>query len=348
MSDQPASRVATLNLGVFAMVMASGIIAVASSQQGIDLLADVLYVVAAVMYVVLVIMLLARIIRFPRAFAADVTSHERGFAFLTTVAATNVLAAASAVLHGWWGLAWALWWFALALWPLFLYTTLTAVVIGKDKPGLERGINGTWFLLTVSTESIAVVAGLLLTRHDSDLLAFLAMSAFTLGLVLYLVVMTVEFLRWTFRRLDPEEIDPPAWIAAGAMAITVLAGSNLLLAQAAAPRIARVAPAIEVLVVLAWATATFWFPLMVAMGVWRHVIRRVPLRYHPSYWALIFPLGMYGVATSRMNEATDLAGLDWLPPVVLGISLAAWALTFAGLVGTASRAWWRRGRFVDP
>ena len=55
---------------------------------------------------------------------------------------------------------------------------------------------------------------------------------------------------------------------------------------------------------LAWATATFWFPLMVAIGVWRHIVRRLPLRYHPSYWALVFPLDMYGAAT-------DTTGGPW-------------------------------------
>src|SRR5262249_36641450 len=194
MADQPGSPVAALPPGIFAMVMASGIIAVASSQQGISWLADTLYLVAAVMYVVLILMLLWRIVRFPRPFWADVTSHAQGFAFLTTVAATNVLAAASALLSGWWGLAWGLWWFALALWPVFLYVALIALVVGEDKPGLEHGINGSWFMLTISAESIAVVAGLLIPRHDTDLLAFGAMAALTLGLVLYLVVMTVEFL----------------------------------------------------------------------------------------------------------------------------------------------------------
>jgi hypothetical protein len=54
---------------------------------------------------------------------------------------------------------------------------------------------------------------------------------------------------------------------------------------------------------------------LLAIGVWRHVIRRVPLRYHPYYWALVFPLGMYGVATSRMIDATYVTALDWLPPL---------------------------------
>jgi hypothetical protein len=92
------------------------------------------------------------------------------------------------------------------------------------------------------------------------------------------------------------------------------------------------------MVVLAWATATFWFPVMIAIGIWRHIISRVPLRYHPSYWALVFPLGMYGVASARMIDATGLTALDWLPPLVLAIALTAWALAFAGLATTALRS----------
>lgn len=327
------SPIATLFPGYFALVMATGIVAVGSAQQDLDLLADVLYVVAAAAYVVLVVLLTLRIVRCWPLFCADLTNHAKGFAFLTTVAATNVLASASITVHGWWDLAWVLWWTSLALWAAFVYSTLIAVVIRADKPGLQGGINGTWFLLTVSTQSVAVVAGLLLTRTDSDLLAFTATAAFTLGIVLYLIVMTMVFLRWTFQPLEPTEADPPAWIAAGAVAITVLAGSNLLLAADGGPsRLARTAPFLEGLVVTAWATATFWFPLMVAIGVWRHVVRRVPLRYHPSYWAMVFPLGMYGAATFRMRAAIDLEALSWLPGLVLAIALAAWAITFSGLV----------------
>jgi tellurite resistance protein TehA-like permease len=322
--------------------MATGIVAIAASQQDIDVLANVLYVVAVGADVALAALLALRVTRYWPAFAADVTNHAKGFAFLTTVAATNVLAAASAVIHGWWDLAWALWWTSLALWAVFVYTTLIAVVIRSDKPGLESGINGTWFLLTVSTESVAVVAGLLLTQTDSDMLAFTALVAFTLGVVLYLVVMTMVFLRWTFHSLDPREADPPAWIAAGAVAITVLAGSNLLLAADGSERVGRVAPFVEGVVVMAWATATFWFPVMVAIGVWRHLVRRLPLRYHPSYWALIFPLGMYGAATFRMRAATGLDALAWLPKVVLAIAVLTWSVAMFGLALEGVRASRRR------
>ncbi len=326
-----AEKVRTLFPGYFAMVMATGIVAIAAIQQDLRALAEVLYVVAAVSYVVLAGLLLWRIVVVPGLVAADVTSHAKGFAFLTTVAATNVLGAASGLVHGWWGLAWGLWWGSLALWAVCAYATLFAVVLKGPKPGLDHGINGTWFLLTVSTESIAVLGALLLLRHESDTLAFVVLAAFVLGLVLYLIVMTMVFLRWTFSELDPSEADPPAWIAAGAVAITVLAGSNLLLAREASPRLDRVAPFLEGMVVLAWATATFWFPLMVAIGVWRHLINRLPLRYHPSYWALVFPLGMYGAATFRMRAAVELETMAWLPQATLAVALLAWTATFAGL-----------------
>lgn len=328
----PASAIETLFPGYFALVMATGIIAVAAVQQNIYWLGGGLYAVAAIGYVVLTVLLGLRIVLHPGAFVADLVNHTRGFAFLTTVAATNVLASASAVVHGWWTLAWALWWISLGLWTFFLYATLISTVVRGDKPALGAGINGTWFLLTVSTQSIVVVGALVFDRHPSDALAFALIAAFLVGIVLYLIVMTMVFLRWTFHRLEPDEADPPAWIAGGAVAITVLAGSNLLLAAPQSPRLTRLGGFIEGMTVLAWATATFWFPLMIAIGVWRHIARRVPLRYHPSYWSLVFPIGMYSAATFRMRTAVGPDALTALPKIALAAALIAWSATAIGLV----------------
>ncbi len=337
---------ATLFPGYFALVMATGIIAVAAAQQDLSWLSETLYALAAVAYVVLVILSVLRLVRCPRLLVADLTSHAKGFAFLTAVAATNVLAAASVIVHGWWDLAWVLWWVGLGLWVVLLYSTLIAVVIIGPKPGFGAGLNGTWFLLTVSTESIAATGAILLVRHTGDALAFVCLAAFLLGITLYLIVMTMVFLRWTFQELEPTEADPPVWIAAGAVAITVLAGSNLLGSATASARIERLAPFLEGMVILAWATATFWFPLMIAIGVWRHIVRRVPLRYHPSYWAMVFPLGMYSAATFAMQAAIDVDALEWLPRVSLAAALLAWTATAVGLAHAGVTG--LRGRISTP
>ena len=125
------------------------------------------------------------------------------------------------------------------------------------------------------------------------------------------------------------------------MAITVLAGSNLLAPRTSRPGSNALAPFLEGVVTLAWATATFWFPLMVAIGVWRHIVRPRPAALPPAYWALVFPLGMYGAATYRMRGALHLDALGWLPGLVFAIALTAWLLTF---VVRAFRGDGRRGR----
>jgi len=338
----PQSPIATLFPGYFALVMATGIVATAASQQELEILAEILFAVSLGAYVVLAILLAMRLVLYPRRLFGDLTSHAKGFAFLTVVAATNVLGSAAALIHGWWGLAWGLWSAGIVLWLLLVYIALVGVVLRNPKPAAGAAVNGTWFLLTVSTESICVLGAILLRRTDSEMLAFVCLATFTLGLMLYLIVMTMVFQRWTLQPLDPLEVDPPAWIAAGAVAITVLAGSNLLLSQGVSPRIARVAPFVEGAVILSWATATFWLPLMIAFGVWRHLVRRIPIRYHPSFWALVFPIGMYGAATFQLRAGIQLDSLSWMPRVVLGVALAAWAVTFAGLILQGQRAIARR------
>lgn len=335
-ASEPRSGVATLFPGYFAIAMATGIIAVGAHQQGLDTLADVLYGIGCASFVVLCALTVVRFARFRDRLVADLTSHSSGFSFLTIVAALNVLAGGAAVIQQWWTVASVAWVVSVPLWALIVYPPMLAVILGERKPPLGEGMNGTWFLLTVATESIAVVGALLLAHEDrtNHLVEIIVLSAFTVGVVLYLIVMTMLFLRWTFMPLGPDELQPPSWIAAGAVAITVLAGSNLLAARGASPRLERLAPFIEGIVILSWATATFWFPVMIAIGVWRHVIRRVPLRYHPAYWALVFPIGMYGVATYRMVVETDLTVLDALPKLALFAALAAWVAAMGGLIWT--------------
>ena len=76
----PASPIATLFPGYFALVMATGVIAIAARQQEINWLADALFAVTLVAYGVLVGLSAARAARYPRLLVADLTSHARGFA----------------------------------------------------------------------------------------------------------------------------------------------------------------------------------------------------------------------------------------------------------------------------
>jgi tellurite resistance protein TehA-like permease len=77
--------------GYFALVMGTGIVAVAAQLLGHSAVAWPLFAISLLAYPVLWAILLARIAIFPRAILADFVSHERGPTFLTVVAANGVL-----------------------------------------------------------------------------------------------------------------------------------------------------------------------------------------------------------------------------------------------------------------
>ena len=331
-APQPVSPIANLFPGYFALVLATGIIAIGAEQQNLRLLANTLFGIAALAFLVLFIMTLLRLLLYPKLLFSDLTHHSLGFSFLTLVAAINVLGGCAADIQKWWTVAEFCWGFGLLLLVMLIYSSLFGVILRSEKPPMGTGINGTWFLLTVSLESVAVLGGTLLgPTGPNEGIELVTASAFTLGIVLYLVVVTMLFQRWSFSVLDPEDAQPPSWIAAGAAAIMVLAGSTMLGTRELIPRFESLAPFLEGMIMLAWATATFWLPVLVGIGIWRHLIRRVPFSYDPSYWALVFPLGMYGVATYKMISVLDFESLSVVTQAALIVSLVAWVVVFTGM-----------------
>jgi tellurite resistance protein TehA-like permease len=78
--------------------------------------------------------------------------------------------------------------------------------------------------------------------------------------------------------------------------------------------------------------ATWWIPLLIALMIWRYVVRKEVPRYEPALWGMVFPLGMYTTATFQLSRATGLGFLASIPEVFIFIALAAWLMAFAGLL----------------
>jgi tellurite resistance protein TehA-like permease len=329
---------ADLPPGYFALVMATGIIADAASQEGLGRLARVLFWAAAAFYVTLGILFLRRAQRYGQRVLQDLTSLPRAPSCLTAVAGTNVLGAGFVSIAGWRGTGLALWVLGAILWSVLFYTVVAAITIRDPKPDLAAGVSGEWLMLVVATESVAVLGALLVpssSRPDELLFASLAMCL--AGILVYAVVITLVCYRWWFWPMTAVEASPPYWITMGALAITTLACTEVYAGTRLVPRLAPLGPFCRGVAVLAWAGASWWIPLLFVVGLWRHLVRQVPLRYDPQYWSAVFPLGMYGVATHRMAAALDLGFLHWIPSAFLGISLLAWALTLIGMVRSIGR-----------
>jgi tellurite resistance protein TehA-like permease len=321
--------------------MSTGIVSIGADLLGVAGVDVALVALNIVAYVVLVVLTLVRLVRYRAAFMADLTDHGLAFGFLTMVAGTCVLGAQMVIIAGNVALATVLLLGAIALWVLEIYAIFAALTIKPEKPSLAEGINGGWLLAVVATQSIAVLLALLSAHWDQPLRLygnFVALSMWLWGGMLYIWIISLILYRYTFFRFSPADLAPPYWINMGAMAISALAGSLLIDDAPAAPFLASMRPFLEGFTVFYWATGTWWIPMIAVLAVWRYGVRRLPLEYDPLYWGAVFPLGMYAVATYKMAEAMALGFLDFIPHVFFWVGLAAWALTFTGMVRSLARS----------
>jgi tellurite resistance protein TehA-like permease len=327
------SAIATLFPGYFALVMATGIISLAAHFLGLTHLAQVLFWVNITAYVVLWGLTLLRLVCYRAQLINDLTHHTRGVTFLTMVAGTCILGNQFAVLTPCMLVAVGLWITGLALWTVLLYTFFTTVTVREPKPSLETGINGAWLLVVVSTESLCVLGTLVAPALAvTELVLFIALAMYLLGAMLYILFITLILYRWMFISMPAETLIPTYWINMGALAITTLAGSRLLLAADTWSLLYELIPFLKGFTLFFWATGTWWIPLLVIVGIWRHVWERVPLTYDPQYWGLVFPLGMYTIATFMLAQVTGLTFLTVIASGGLYIAFVAWGITFVGML----------------
>ena len=347
-----AAFVASMHPASFALVMATGIVSIASQLLGLRWLAIGLLSANVLFFATLWVLTIIRIVAFPARFIADVSHHGRAVGFFTTVAATCVLGSQAWVIAGAWRAASVLWIIGVVLWAVVTYTVFTMLTVKADKPPLAEGINGGWLVAVVAAQSVSVLGAQIAAGFGEatpQVLLF-CLAMWLGGGMLYIWIISLIFYRYTFFAMSPSELAPPYWINMGAVAISTLAGTTLVASADRSPVLHDLLPFLKGFTLLFWATATWWIPMLIGLGLWRHVYRRFPLKYDPLYWAAVFPLGMYTVCTFRLAYAIDAPYLLVIPRVFLYVAIGAWAVAMIGLLKTAAEvitnAKWGRESFA--
>jgi len=226
---------------------------------------------------------------------------------------------------------------ALTLAAVLAWSSITGVVVFllAVRPGLRpaiKGVDGTWQLWVVGTQSAAIAATSAYAEGDvpARLAAVAALVAWSAGAVLYSAVTVLVLPQLGRAGLTPEDAFAPYWVTMGAASITVLAATQILPAAAAAG-LAGAGHVLTGAALVFWSVATAGIPVLTTIGLGRRLRRHEPPRFRRELWMIVFPAGMYATASMRLGAAAELPPVRDIGLVAVWPAAAAWALVVAGM-----------------
>ena len=318
---------ADVPLGAWAIVMATGIVAVAVAKP-IPPAGFPLRWLAAASLVALVGLTGLRFVVHRDHMLNEFRRTETAFDGLELVAGVGVLGVI-AYMRGDRMIGAVLAAVTAAGWLLVL--TRVLVMLAARRHRLSGRATGGWLLVVVSTQSVAGAAAMTARAYHTDGLALAGLVLWLAGLVAY--VLLIGPVAGGLRRLvSQRRFTADHWIAMGALAISALASANLV---DAAGTPGRTAVGDAGLVI--WLSACAWIPVLIAADV------RCEIHHHAhlpgaSQWSMVFPLGMLSASAQELGRTTGHGGLTSVGELLAWPALAAWLVVAAGVAWSALRA----------
>ena len=325
------SAIANLPSAAFSFVMATGILSTGLELVGQSFLAWIFFWIAVIAGALLTIAIFWRGIVHPARLISDLRDPAKSFGFFTIVAAANVLGlhydmAGNAAVGRMLAVLAGVIWFGLN------YGIPASMLLRKQQSPVLHSANGSWFLWVVATQSMATALAVVGETTTTQFIGAAATGMWGIGLMLYLIIGTLVTLRLMVVPNRPENLSPTYWIFMGATAITVLAGAKVLAMPAEFPAAISTTQFVSGASYVLWAVGMWWIPLLLIFGIWRHGIKRFPLRYETSLWAIVFPLGMLSAATIFFGTNEDISVMVLTGHVGVWIAAAAWIFTTALMI----------------
>ncbi|RVW05166.1 TDT family transporter [Rhodococcus xishaensis] len=333
-----ASRLAHLTPNWFAVVMGTGIVAVATASLPMDLpgrggVALTFWILSVVLLAVLTTAFALHWVRH--------TEHARGYArsvamfpfygavpmAVLTVGAGTAAVGSTAITSG---VAFAV---AGALWTAGTVGGLLtcAVMAMRLRAGADRGNPAPAWLMPVVPPMVSAATGAALVNGLPDgwpraVLLASCYVLFTLALVFALPIAAMVGRRINERGLPPLQALPTLWIPVGVVGQSV-AASNLL-GTAAAPVVGdRGAHALHVFGLgYGLVMGTIMIAMLTALGVLTMRAFRQGLTFTMSWWSFTFPVGACAVGMGAFGTAGDLEIPRLLSAGLLCALVVAWCV----------------------
>ncbi|MCF6299834.1 MAG: tellurite resistance/C4-dicarboxylate transporter family protein [Proteobacteria bacterium] len=318
--------------GYFSLTMATGIVAIALELRSMPVLSDLLYGITLFSWLVLLFLYSWRLLAYPKTVLENLLNPRTTFIFFTFVAATNICGLLL-FQHGLPMLALAFWLMAFVFWSVLMYFSFSALCFSHQTRNVNV-VHGGWLILIVGTQSLVLLGSKIageLGKYAALMMVEIHML-WALGMIFYAIFVTLFCYCIFFLNMELSDYSPLMWVIMGAAAISANAGSNLLLTDPVIPLLVELRPVVQMFSIMLWTWASWWIPLLVIFGLWIHGYRKIPLKYEPTQWSIVFPLGMYAVATNNLALSAEFSPLIFLAEGMLWIALSVWLLVMTALI----------------
>ena len=296
-----------------AEVMGTGIVSVALSLDGDETISRILLAIASVTWLALAALVPLRARRDRSGFRADIRTP----AAMTAVAGTAVVGA-RLVMLGW---DWA------GIATLAIAGMTWALLLGPVLGHWKTPTIGASLVLTVATESLAVLAVIVAVSDRAEWLLVIALALFVLGLCFYVFVIC----RFDLRQLAVGYGDH--WITGGALAISTLAAGKLLDGARALAILGDGGGVLKGVALVLWVLTMLWLPVLLFAEV-----LHPRLTYDLRRWSTVFPFGMYAACSFVVGAAAHAGAITSFARVWVWIALAVWAVVLVGMIRRGIRA----------
>ena len=306
-----------------AVVMGTGIVSIALALDHQDTLSLILLVLAALIWLALAWFLPARAVTGLERFGTDL-GHPTS---LTSVAGTGVLGTRLTLL-GWNRVGAVLLVVALLIWLGLMPLVLRS---------WRRPTIGASFIITVATESLALLSFAVADDTHTPWLLYAALVPFVLGLCFYVFVLS----HFDFRQLLVGS--GAHWVTGGALAISTVTAGRLVLAAQHTGALSGQIDLLKVVALVLWCLTIAWMPALIVCE-----ILRPRLTYTVRRWSTVFPVGMCAACSFVVGTVTQTSGITEFARIWVWIAVAVWAVVFAGMVARLPHLLRGDIRVMDP
>ncbi len=353
--DSPREVIRQFTPNWFAVVMGTGILALALPTLGAPRLGQGVWLASLLLFALFSVLYALRwLCYFDQ--ARRIFGHATVSMFIGTIpmALATLLNGLPSYGVALWGdgvraLMLPIWWLDVAM-ALACGVVIPYLMFTRQEHSIDR-MTAVWLLPVVAAEVAAASGGLmipLLPPADAYVVLIASYVLWACSVPVALSILVILLLRMAVHKLPPRDMAASSWLAlgplgTGALGLLLLGqdASGVFSAQGLA-EVGSVAQGVGVIGgLLLWGLGLWWL-LLALLILGRYLRDGIP--FNLGWWAFTFPLGVYALATLALAEVLGLTFFSRFGELLVVALVLLWLLVMAGTL----RGAWRGELFAAP